>query len=179
MAMMKTLDTITATLFEDGEINVYAVLDGASIPDLLDNLYEQQPEHVCLYRGELEPDIAETAPYLVKLERDTDFSDWVIDKGWGNHWGIFSLSNESLTVMRNHFRKFLMVYDPENRPLYFRYYDPRVLRIYLPTCNADELATVFGPVLSYFLEDEDPKNGLRFRLEAGSLLRDELAIAES
>jgi hypothetical protein len=180
MAVMnrKTLDAIAATLFEDDETNVYAVLDGASIPDLLDNLYELQPEHFCLYRGELEPDIAETAPYLVRLERDTDFSDWAIDKGWGNHWGIFAVSDESLIAMRNHLRKFLIVYDPENRPLYFRYYDPRVLRMYLPTCNAKELATVFGPVVSYFLEDEDPKNGLRFRLEAGSLLRDEMAIAE-
>jgi hypothetical protein len=174
----KTLNAIAATLFEDGETNVYAVLDGASIPDLLDNLYEQQPEHVCLYRGELEPDIAETAPYLVKLERDTDFSDWVIEKGWGNHWGIFALSDESLTAMRNHFRKFLMVYDPENRPLYFRYYDPRVLRKYLPICDVEDVASLFGPVVSYFLEDEDPKNSLRFRMEAGSLLRNEMAIAE-
>jgi hypothetical protein len=178
MMKRKTLNAIAATLFEDDEINVYAVLDGASIPELLDNLYEQQPEHVCLYRGELEPDIAETAPYLVKLERDTDFSDWVIEKGWGNHWGIFALSDESLTAMRNHFRKFLMVYDPENRPLYFRYYDPRVLRKYLPICDAEDMVSLFGPVVSYFLEDEDPKNGLRFRMEAGSLWRDEMAIAE-
>jgi len=177
MMNRKILSAIAATLFEDGEINVYAVLDGASIPELLDNLYEQQPEHVCLYRGELEPDIAETAPYLVKLERDTDFSDWVIEKGWGNHWGIFALSNESLTAMRNHFRKFLMVYDPENRPLYFRYYDPRVLRKYLPVCDAEDLTTLFGPVVSYFLEDEAPKNALRFWMEAGSLCRDEMAIA--
>ncbi|MBO0797364.1 MAG: DUF4123 domain-containing protein, partial [Blastocatellia bacterium] len=102
----KTIDSIAEILFEGEEINVYAVLDGASIPELLDRLYEFQPEHVCLYRGELEPDIAEVAPYLVRLERDTEFSDWVIEKGWGNHWGIFALSYEDLRVMRNHFRTF-------------------------------------------------------------------------
>jgi uncharacterized protein DUF4123 len=173
----KTIEYLAASLFEDNEINVYAVLDGASIPDLLDKLYELQPEHVCLYRGELEPDIAEVAPYLINLERDTEFSDWVFEKGWGNHWGIFAMSNESLRTMRNHFRTFLMVYDPEFKPLYFRYYDPRVLRTYLPTCDAEGLASLFGPVVSYFLEDEDPKNALRFRTEGGALVREEMAIA--
>ena len=79
--------------------------------------------------------------------------------------------------MRNHFRTFLMVYDTEFKPLYFRYYDPRVLRIYLPTCDAEGLATLFGPVVNYFLEDEDPKNALRFRMEGGALVREEMAIA--
>jgi hypothetical protein len=165
----KIIQAVSDKLFDNEELNVYAVLDGASIPDLLDQLHEQQPEHVCLYRGELEPDMAEVAPYLVKLEPDTDFTDWLIEKGWGGHWGVFALSHESLSGMRRHFRKFLVVYDPENKPLYFRYYDPRVLRTYLPTCNAEELATVFGPVESYFLEDEDSVAALRFCFASGSL----------
>jgi hypothetical protein len=174
---MDMTTAIAGALFAEEEIKVYAVLDGASIPDLLDNLYERQPEHVCLYRGELEPDIAECAPYLVRLESDTEFCDWVIEKGWGNHWGIFALSNENLRVMRNHFRTFLMVSDPEyKKQLYFRYYDPRVLRKYLPTCDAEGLARLFGPVVSYFLEGEDPNNALRFRTENGALLREEMII---
>jgi hypothetical protein len=32
--------------------------------------------------------------------------------------------------------------------LLFRYYDPRVLRVYLPSCRPSELETVFGPVVS-------------------------------
>ena len=45
---------------------------------------------MCLYRGELQPDMAEVAPYLVKLDRDAPFTDWVLDRGWGNHWGVFA-----------------------------------------------------------------------------------------
>jgi hypothetical protein len=48
-----------------------------------------------------------------------------------------------------------MVKDPDGRILYFRYYDPRVMRVYLPSCNATEMKTVFGPALSYVMEDED------------------------
>jgi Domain of unknown function (DUF4123) len=178
MTNEKIIQAINDTLFGSEDLNVFAVLDGASVPGLLDQLHDQQPEHVCLYRGELEPDMAEVAPYLVKLESDTDFTEWLIEKGWGNHWGVFAQSAESLSGMRRHFRKFLVVYDPDSKPLYFRYYDPRVLRIYLPTCNAQELATVFGPVACYILEHEGPETALRFRTEAGSLIQDTMTITE-
>jgi len=46
--------------------------------------------------------------------------------------------------MRQHFRRFITVHDESGKPLLFRYYDPRVLRTFLPTCNAKELAEIFG-----------------------------------
>ena len=57
----------------------------------------------------------------------------------------------------------------EGQELYFRYYDPRVLRTYLPTCTPDELEQVFGPVLEYALEDEVEETLLRFRFAGGKL----------
>ena len=67
--------------------------------------------------------------------------------------------------VRGHFRTFLMVYDPDNEPVYFRYYDPRVLRAYLPTCNKAETATLFGPVSYYLAESEEPAKALRLSVE--------------
>jgi hypothetical protein len=159
----------------DEGLKAYAVLDGAAVPGLLAKLYAQ-PEYVCLYRGELAPDMAEVAPYLVRLEPDSEFADWVLEKGWGRHWGIFALSRADLRALRRHLRTFLIVHDPQGKPVYFRYYDPRVLRVYLPTCSAQELATVFGPVESYLLEDETPHKALRFELAAGDLRRRRLAL---
>ena len=43
-----------------------------------------------------------------------------------------------------------------------------VLRVYLPTCNAGEMKTVFGPVGSYVLQDEDPSVFLRSCLIIGT-----------
>ncbi len=37
----------------------------------------------------------------------------------------------------------------------FRYSDPRILRVYLPTCLPDELEQMFGPVTAYVMESED------------------------
>ncbi len=173
-------DAISRKLFGTPGTRAYAVLDGASIPDLElpQVLWEHEPEHVCLYRGELEPDLAATAPYLVHLERDTDLTRWIIEKGWGNHWGIFAITpdNAGMKTMRKHFRTFLMVMSPENKPLYFRYYDPRVFRVYLPTCNAEELRTVFGPIQAYFLEAESPSTALVFQHQDGEPKQQEIAL---
>jgi len=166
-------------LFADGKLNVFAVLDGASIPELRDRLYTCEPDHWCLYRGKLEPDMAEVAPYLVALRKRQDaFTKWLLTEGWGNHWGIFAVSSVDLRKLRQHFRRFLMVQDPEGKSVYFRYYDPRVLRIYLPTCNAEDVGVLFGPVAWYAFEAEDPATLVRCRPADGDVQREEINLTE-
>jgi hypothetical protein len=162
MTSDETVRAVGAHLFSDPGAKVYAVLDGASIEDLLPKLYGLKPEHACLYRGELEPDLQETAPYLVRLEPGAPFTHWVLGEGWGKHWGIFVRTGEDLKLMHRHFRKFLRVQDSKGKTLLFRYYDPRVLRVYLPTCNAGETEMFFGPVKAFMMEGENPSDLLRF-----------------
>ena len=178
MTIENKIELVGQYLFGE-EANVYAVLDGASVPALQEQIYQLEPEYYCLYRGELEPDMAEVAPYLVQLENSSKFTDWVIEEGWGNHWGIFALSSVNLREMRRHLRSLLIVYSGDGRPLKFRYYDPRVLRKYLPTCNAEELSTIFGPVSCYLLEDEDPATALRFGAKGNDLRKESLPLDAS
>jgi hypothetical protein len=159
-------------LFANGQTNVFAVLDGASSPNLLKKLYEHEPEYACLYRGALAPDMATVAPYLVRLEPGDKFSDWILTEGWGVHWGVFFHSAAVLRPLRDHFREFHTVELPDQRTVLFRYYDPRVLRTFLPVCNAAELTTFFGPVQTFILEDPIPDAGTRFTF-AGKNLRTE------
>jgi hypothetical protein len=176
---MGTSQQLHQYLFPDDEINVFAVLDGASVPDLLAQLHEHQPDHVCLYRGELEPGLAEAAPYLIQLKPNFEFSNWLIENGQGKHWGIFAQSYADLRTLRRHFRSFLTVHDERGRPLLFRYYDPRVMRKYLPTCNAKELALVFGSVESYLVEDEDAVSMLRFTRDARKLRLEKKRLSDN
>ena len=60
------VDSLISEIFTDSP-NTYAVLDGASIPQLRQALYQMKPEYECLYLGELTGDMAEVAPYLVRL----------------------------------------------------------------------------------------------------------------
>ena len=175
--MTKSVESIGAYLFAQDTHNVYAILDGASIKDLLDRLYSDLPDFICLFPGDLEPDMAYVAPYLVHLKPETPFTDWVLEQGWGKHWGIFALSRNNIRVMRQHFSTFIIVYDTLGTPLRFRYYDPRVLRAYLPTCNANDVNVLFGPVSEYVVEDEDPKAAIVFRGANGAVQQGRLGIA--
>jgi len=164
---------IEQRLFNDDGLNVFAVLDGASIPSLLAELHGKNPplRFECLYRGALPSDMAEVAPYLVQLEPNAHFTNWLIDAGWGNHWGIFALSELDFQSIRYHFRALTRVYDETGkRFLYFRFYDPRVLRIFLPTCLAPQLIDMFGPVDYFLAEGESPFELLGFMRESGELV---------
>ena len=179
MTREEIVESVAEHLFSDEDANVFAVLDGASAPGLLDKLYGLTPNFCCLFRREIEPDMAEVAPYLVQLEPGSEFTSWVIGQGWGNHYGIFAATGADFRAMRRHFSRFLIVYDESGRPLRFRYYDPRVLRLYLPTCNSEELATIFGPVTSYLLEDNDPNTMICFHSTSGSVKQKNIAIGRA
>ena len=143
---------------------VYAILDGASVPDLPMRLFEMCPPNVCLYRGDLDADLAEVAPYLVHLVPGTRFTNWLLSESWGKHWGIFVQSVYPLVEVRKHFRKFLTVHDQEGNPMLFRYYDPRVLPKFLPTCQLEELDVIFGDkVRAYFAESDDAGELIRLQ----------------
>lgn len=162
-------------LFRDGTYT-YAVLDGASVPDLPIKLYEMNPPHECLYRGELSDEMIHVAPYLVNLLPENEFTDWMLEGCWGRHWGIFAQSPVSMTGMQKHFRVLLTVYDEDGQPLLFRYYDPRVLPPYLLTCNQEELDIIFGEVKYYFAESNDRGNLFRFQFKDGKLNQTQLSL---
>ncbi len=170
------IEQLWQPLPREPEFKVFAILDGARDERIYPRVVESGLAHCCLYRGELEPDLAAAAPYLVQLEPDAAFTSWMIAQGWGDSWGVFAKAPVTMPELRRHLRRFLMVYDPDGKPLYFRYYDPRVLRVYLPTCNADELRIIFGPVMRYCFEAEDPNRLLELRFLRGKLETRELAL---
>jgi hypothetical protein len=169
--------TLAQHLAPKGESSLFAIIDGASAPKLLLALHKKQPEYICLYRGELQPDMAEVAPYLIQLEHDDEITEWILNNGWGEHWGIFFQAKAGIKEMRRHLRRSLVVHDQSGKPLLFRYYDPRVLRKYLPTCTPAELKDFFGVIEFILLEDEDPKNILKFRLSGEVLKHEVLTVA--
>jgi hypothetical protein len=79
--------------------------------------------------------------------------------------------------LRHHLRKFLRVQDEDGRRLFFRYYDPRVLRAYLPSCTSEELDTVFGPIGAYLAEAADGEALIEFRRRGAQLTQQHHALA--
>jgi hypothetical protein len=102
------------------------------------------------------------------LDRFSHFADWVVEHGAGNSWGIVLQSDKEAEVIYRHLRKFLIVTTEEGKELYFRFYDPRVLRVFLPTCDTEQLLEFFGPVEAFILEDEEGSM-LQFQLNGTEL----------
>jgi hypothetical protein len=114
------------------------------------------------------------APYVALMSPDSRFTDLVFGQGFGKHWGIFVHSRHSLKEMRRHFRSLVNVYDETGRSLIFRFYDPRVIRKFLPTCQGEQLQDFFGKIETYFAENETVDGLLSFQIKDKALKQDEL-----
>lgn len=157
---------------------VYAIIDAAQDERIYPALIKEAKEHRCLlqahkaiFLGQMPAVLAKAAPYLVRLRPGDLFSHWLISRGWGESWVIFIASLCSLDELLVHCRRFLMVKDESGKPFYFRYYDPRVLRTYLPSCNKQELTFLFDKVDSYYAESEDGREIYQYSLDQGALAK--------
>lgn len=149
---------------KDAPPEVYAVLDAARNERILSLLRYWGVRHDCLYEGTVPQELMEVAPYLVHLNRRAASTRELLENAWGNAWGLFVACSEDPERVRRHLRRFLMVQDEQGRRLYFRYYDPRVMRIYLPTCTKDELRFIFGPLNAWAMEGAEGATLLRYQL---------------
>lgn len=170
MAQSVTPEKLFEGFLAEEDAEICAVLDGASVPGLLARLESDPSLKVeCLFRGELDAGMAEAAPYLVKLEPDSEFAQWLVETGWGQHWGTFVTSRQGFIKLHHHLRALTLVYRRDGTPLYFRYYDPRVLRIFLPTCTPPQLRQMFGPVDAFLAESETGEAVSIYRLNGEEL----------
>ncbi|HMQ04773.1 MAG TPA: DUF4123 domain-containing protein [Pyrinomonadaceae bacterium] len=150
-------------------MRLYCVLDGVLVPDLPTRLAADRVPHYCIVTGDLDPDMVHAAPYLVYLAPESNFAEWVFSEAFGKGWGIFFHSHRSLLEMRRHFRALHEVLDERGNPLRFRYYDPSVMRRFLPTCNGGELKIFFGDVAQFFVESETGNGIISYRIANGEL----------
>lgn len=141
---------------------LYALLDAANEPSVLKVLFESKEEFKSLFEGPAGAQLTHFAPYLVRLPKESPLLETLVRKGWGKNWGVFLTSAQQLQDLRGHFRQFLMVKMPDGAQAYFRFYDPRVLRVFLPTCVPEEVSSLFGPVKYYLVEGDTNDVLLRF-----------------
>jgi pSer/pThr/pTyr-binding forkhead associated (FHA) protein len=133
----------------------FAVLDTARSERILVLLKESVEACRSLYEG-LEGDaLAHVAPYLVELPPGSGLLERLVREGWEKRWGIFIDFDGSFKELRRHLRRLLIVGDAESRQsYYFRFYDPVVLRAFLPSCSVKQRTEMFGEIRSFFTEGD-------------------------
>lgn len=157
-----TLEERLLALLRDKFQPLYAILDAAREPSVLKVIVESKAEYQSLFEGPEGAQLAHFAPYLISLPPASPLLETLVREGWGKSWGIFLACPLPISQARAHFRALLTTKLPDDRQVYFRYYDPRVLRLFLPTCLPEEINLFFGPVKYYLMEDEKAENLLRF-----------------
>jgi hypothetical protein len=146
----------------------YIILDAARMDGLIFKARELNERHICLYEGDSEKFLGTVAPWLFRLERDSEFSDWILKEGLQKKWGIVIITAIDQEALYAHLRKFLIINTDQEKELYFRYYEPQVMQAFLPTCDAEHLLEFFGPVQSFVVESAEGSM-LEFRLKEGKL----------
>ena len=132
---------------------LYAVLDTARDRKISSLLELSGCEYRILYGKQLALTMDGFGPYLVALPQGMQsLPTDLIQEAWSNSWGIFFTSSAGLPAVLRHLRRLLSIKLPDGRQALFRFYDPRVLRGYLPSCDQMELAQLFGPIDTIYLE---------------------------
>ena len=158
-------------------MKIYAVIDGSHAKDLLTRLSDYPLRYSCLYNVPIQEDLRAFSPYLVELSEASEdpFKKWLKTLGEGGApWGLYLFSKSDFQKLRQHLRKYTYAKIPtEEKPVMFRYYDPRVFWKVIDILEDSQLYKLLEPiqiVSSYYqgkyLEDHFShrrKNGANLR----------------
>ena len=157
-----SLASIWGSLEQARKPTPYVLIDCAGIDGGQSGiLREAFSELECLFTGDLALELADVGPYLGRMKSYDPNVKAVLENMLESHVALLLTleipvaEHEEITFsqVHRHFRKFNVVYDPTGKPLFFRYYDPRVLVNVLAELDAEQLNDFFGPVDTMILAD--------------------------
>lgn len=144
---------------------LYAIIDTARDRRAFSLLAEADCEYQIVYPPGLSLAMDHRGPHLISVCPNSSFLNRLIDASWGNNWGIYFTGPSDFAAVRRHLRRLLFVKLQGGQQALFRFYDPRVLRDYLPNCSENELYQFFGPFTSIFLESQNGREIASFSLD--------------
>jgi hypothetical protein len=141
--------------------HVYGVVDAASCADLA---FEAQIKHGqqirSLFLDEVAKQAWNVAPYLVPVDPASPYLDsWA--KKWGTNAGVLLVTEADVETLHRHLREIFVVQDETGQEYLFRFYDPRVLRAFLPTCTAAQRRAFYGPIEEFYVDEAQDSSSLR------------------
>ena len=137
-----------------GQAILYAVIDAADAPAVPEYLQSRDPsDWRCLYQGKSLRDYWAVAPYLVQVTQGV--LEWIAENLDRNSWGILLQSAAGLNGTYSHLRRLHMTRNPDGRIYFFRYYDPRILGVFLTMLTADQSLQLFGPIEAFFYNNHE------------------------
>ena len=143
---------------DDTPRQVYALLDAARSRFLPTRLETSGLEFCCLYDLAQNPDLGETAPWLVRLDRDAAFSRATLAHDAASHDprkmlgdGIFLAGPLGLDAMRRHLKRYTVLRDEVGVQQFFRLQEPGMLDALLCVAGDAQRSDFFAgaPLMVY------------------------------
>lgn len=155
----QVLDAIHAHLQTGSDL--YMIIDAAQDSRIYPTIRAAKRTFSCLYDGWSTPEpLKSVAPYMLKVRKADEFTLWCLMEGFKKSWLLFFAAPEkTLDDMRLHFKRLSFVKSSQGKKMLFRYYDPRVLRTYIPTCTTEERQFIFKDIQSFWIAEERNKLG--------------------
>lgn len=140
------------SLFDDAT-PLWAVVDGVSWPGISALLWQSQAEHDCLY-STLNPESRALAPWLVRVTPGSRIASLLRAQPALAHSYVMFQSDQDLKQIRRHLRHFTMLrmQDSSDAPVYFRFYDPRVMLDMTDSVRPAFLARFMRPFRSVIVQ---------------------------
>lgn len=149
---------------------VYAIVDGAQAFDVAVGARATgHPVHT-LFEGAMAATVAHKGPCVVENARSGAFLDtWVTHLG--RSAGVVLKTRLPIEELKRVLRNLFIVRDQTEQEYFFRFYDPRVLRVFLGTAARDQLTEFFVAVPVWVAECEDGKGWMFYSCDQ-SVLRE-------
>ena len=145
---------------------LFAIVDGAQAFELAFTARLMGNRIYTLFSGARAVDLAHVGPCLIELAKPAPFLEkWVA--ALGRSAGVLFETGQELSGVYAHLRGIFLVADEREQDFFFRFYDPRVLRTFLPSCTPAEAAAFFGPVRRWIAERADADGYTLFALDGG------------
>lgn len=145
-----------AALWMDAALRPHALLLGERVAELAPTLAAAElDDYDCLWPGALDARQRAAAPYLVRLARDSAFTDWVVGRARDDapEWGLLGLSAMPFLALRNALRALCRARLADGRQIDLAWMDPVILGGLLPGLDAIQAAAFFGPLPQIVLPD--------------------------
>ena len=134
------------TACQGDEQRLFALFDAARLKGLPVFLREIGAEFASLYRGKPQAELAQVAPYMVKLPLSSLVLPWLLVDTAAAEAAVILVADGDPDALRQHLRRFLIILDARGAENFFRFYDPRVIGPFLEVSTPEEAARFFGPI---------------------------------
>lgn len=154
---------------------LWVLIDAAGLELGREGIQEDSFEQLdCLFTGDLAIELRDVAPYLglLALQREDAAATLHALSAQASAVMLLDPPGKDLTFpeVHRHLRKFNVVYGPDGAPLFFRYYDGRVLPSVLESLEATQAEAFFGPFRSLVVAGDDG-DAIKLELINGQLAK--------